>query len=296
MVLYKTLIIIIASLLVHAASCSADPMDQTEGVGFRRIISLSPSTTEILFALGLGDRVCGVTRFCTFPPEARDKTGVGGYLDPNYEVIAVLKADVVIILPEQRAVEKYLQELGIEYFIVDNKRIEDILSAIILIGSTCGAENIAIEMVASLRSRIESVRSRAEGAGKPKTLISIGRDFGTGSLGKVYVAGKNTYFDELLEIAGGANACSSNMVRYPAISAEGILSIDPDVVIELIPDLESTGLNAEEIRMEWNDVMAIRAIRNSRFHLLAKGYSQIPGPRFILLLEDLAEILHPEKS
>ena len=127
---------------------------------YRRIVSLSPSITETMYELGLGDRLAGVTRFCRYPPEAREKPKVGGYLDPDYEAIAALEPDLVFLLPGHESVRKLLDELGVPYVEAPNDRIGDILETFTIIGRTCGVEERAAEIVAVSRARLDAVRER----------------------------------------------------------------------------------------------------------------------------------------
>ncbi len=170
---------------------------------YSRIVSMSPSITETLFALDLGDRVVGVTSFCKYPPEAQEKVNVGGYIDPNYEALITLKPDLVIILPEHENIHDYLIELDIKYLVVNNKKVADIIDAIMTIGRVCGAEKRAQELVTNIKSRIQKIQEQTKGLSKPRVLISVGRTIGSGSLKDVYIAGGNTFFDELISYAGG---------------------------------------------------------------------------------------------
>ncbi|MBN1351615.1 ABC transporter substrate-binding protein [candidate division KSB1 bacterium] len=260
----------------------------------QRIISLSPSTTEILFALGLGDRVVGVTRYCTYPPEARKKATVGGYLDPNYEAIVMLKPDVVILLPEHQNAAAFLDELGIQHFTIDNKAIADILSAIRLVGETCGAREKAQKLLADIDRMMNSIQEQTKSLPRPRVMICIGRPLNTGALEEVYIAGRGTSYDELIVAAGGSNAFSDKKPAYPMLSAEGIINVNPDIIIDLIADMEQKGLTESVALKEWQSVAGVNAVKNNRLYALSQSYSFVPGPRFIYLLRDLAHIIHPE--
>jgi iron complex transport system substrate-binding protein len=179
---------------------------------YQRIISLSPSTTEILFALGLNDKIIGVTRFCQYPPEANKKMDVGGYLDPNYEAIAMLESDLVVILPEQDKVKDYLDQLGINHITVNNKTIADILNSIKEIGDLVQATAKAESLITEIKGKIDAIASQTKKLQKPKVLICIGRNFGTGNLEDVYFAGRNTFYDELIITAGGINAIDKHVL------------------------------------------------------------------------------------
>jgi iron complex transport system substrate-binding protein len=261
---------------------------------YKRIISLSPSTTETLFALGLGEKVVGVTRFCNYPPETKGKKRVGGYVNPNYEAIAALEPDIVIILPEHENVKNFLAELGLNYLTINNKTIQDILSAIATIGKKCSVEKRANELIAAINSRIQKIQQKTKSQPRPKVLISIGRTMGSGSLKDVYIAGKNTYYDELINYAGGRNAYENEKIAYPMLSAEGIIHIDPEIIIDMVADLNSKVLTESMVRQEWQSVSSVNALKNNRLFVFSSDYIVIPGPRFILLLEDIARAVHPE--
>lgn len=260
---------------------------------YSRIVSLSPSTTETLFALGLDDYVVGVTRFCNYPVEAKAKAKVGGYFDPNYEAVAALEPDLVIILPEHEMVKDYLAELGLNHFTVNNKTVSDIISAIGAIGRECGVGGRAREVMISIESRMNAVRRLTADLPRPSVLISIGRTIGSGSLRDVFVAGRNTYYDELIDCAGGRNAYDKEGMAYPMLSTEGIIHINPDIIIDLVPDLGSKGFDEHTVRKEWESVSRVEAIKNGRLYILSQDYAVIPGPRFIEFLEDMARIFHP---
>lgn len=251
-----------------------------------RIVSMAPNITETLFALGLGDRVAGVTRFCAWPPEAREKPSVGGFIDPNYERIVALRPDLVLLLPEHATVIDHLGELGIRCEVVRNRTVDDILWTIGRIGELCGREAQADSLAGDLRRRIVAVRAGA-GAGKPKVLISVSRDFGAGTVSRVYAAGPGTFYDELIGYAGGVNAYVGPPVAYPVLSAEGLISLDPDIIIDLVPSGQADGLGPEA----WSGYGSVAAVRNGRVHVIDAEYAVIPGPRFILFLEELAGIV-----
>ena len=261
---------------------------------YERIISLSPSTTETIFALGLGSKLVGVTQFCNYPPEAKEIKNVGGYFDPNYEAITMLQPDLVIILPEHESVKQYLSELGINYLVVNNKTIADILSTIETIGKVCDAEIKAGQLLRDINSRINNIKEKTKDLALPRVLISVGRTIGEETLKEVYIVGQNTYYNELINFAGGKNAFQNERIEYPMLSAEGIILINPEIIIDLIADLASSGLTEARVKEEWECVGSVEAVKNNRLYVFTKGYIVIPGPRFILLLEDLARVIHPE--
>ncbi len=286
--------LVIAGIIFIDFSSANKLVKQKKDGDYKRIISLSPSTTETLFALGLDNKVVGRTRFCNFPPEAKSIHEVGGYVDPNYEAMISLKPDLVILLPEQEKVKKYLNELKIKHLTVDNKTISDIKNTIKTIGNTCSAKLGAKKLLSNINTTIEKIRSKTKELTKPKVIVSIGRTPGTNGIKDVYIAGRKTSYDELINIAGGINAFEDSIITYPMLSAEGLIHLNPDIIFDFIVNLEKNNLDRELVLKDWQTIKSVEAVKNNRVKILSTDYISIPGPRFILLLKDLAKTIHPE--
>jgi iron complex transport system substrate-binding protein len=290
-----TFMIIISLALILFWPQSTKSLPATADIkAVNRIISLSPSTTETLFALGMGHKLVGVTRFCNYPPEAQKLPQVGGYLDLNYEALVTLKPDLVIILPEFEQVKNYLTELNIRYLIVNNKTIHDIIQTIQTLGQMGGVQNEAEMLVNRLQTRMQTIKKITVLLPHPEVLISIGRTVGTGALEEVYIAGKNTLYNEMIELAGGKNTYNNSVQAYPMVSAEGILQMNPDIIIDLVTDMTEKKLTEQQLLKDWDSITSIQAAQNNRIHILSDDFAVIPGPRFILFLEKLVKIIHPE--
>lgn len=259
--------------------------------GSERIVSLAPSITETLFELGLSDRIVGVTRYCVFPAEARQKPQIGGYYDPNYEALSAARPDLVVTLPEHVEVRKELQKLGLKTLTVDHRSVPAILSSILTIGEATGRPERASEIHQSLRNRIQKLSARHSNRARPRVLISIGRMAGDASMSRITVCGRGGYFEELIGLAGGVNAYEGE-IPFPALSAEGVLATNPDVIIDLWPDLREKGIDPETVRRQWTSIPGLKA----RMHVIGESYAMIPGPRVVLLLEDFARAIHPEAA
>ncbi|MCF7855419.1 MAG: helical backbone metal receptor [Candidatus Pacebacteria bacterium] len=290
--------ILLALLVTGALLTGCDrgpglPLSEGSGTSPLRIVSLAPSLTEILFALDLGGQVVGVTDFCDYPKAALEKPKVGGFYDANYEQIASLRPSLVVVLKEHEEARKHCRALGIDYLEVDNRSVAAILTSIRTIGERCGAEDEARDLVRTLRDRIEVVREQAANRGRINTLVCIGRAMGSGRIKDVYVAGKGTLYDELLSLAGGVNAYTGRL-EYPTVGAEGIVRMNPEVVIDLAADLDEKGLRPEDVRGEWRALPMIDAVHKNRIHILTGDYVTVPGPRFVLLLEDMARAMTEE--
>lgn len=258
-----------------------------------RIVSLAPSTTEVLFAIGAGDRVVGVTRFCKYPPDAQTKTSIGGFMDTNYEAIVALRPDLVVLLAIHGAAKDRLEALGVPTLEMDHRTLDGILGSIRTAGEILGADDAADPLITNIESRLEAVSNAVEGADRPRVLLSSGRT--PGPIGVVYVAGKEQWYDDVIRLAGGENAYTG-VIQFPDMSAESVLRLRPDVIVELSPDLTDQGVSAAEFVRDWDTLAQIPAVEAKRVHVLTEGYGTIPGPRFVDLVEDLARLLHPERS
>jgi iron complex transport system substrate-binding protein len=267
----------------------APPDGQTD-----RIVSMAPSITETLYALGLGDRVVGVTRFCRYPPEVQGVAKVGGYHNPNFEAVVALKPDLVILLSGEERSRSAFQKLGLGMLVVYQNDVDGILDSFLQIGRVGGAEADAQRIIADIRARMERIRQKTSGRPRPKVLFVILRNVGSGKLEDVYVAGKDGFFDEIIALAGGQNCCPQASARFPVVSAEGILWMDPDVILDLSFGVVQAEPDKETILAAWQQVAEVEAVKTGRVHVLDQDYATVHGPRFILLIEDLARLIHPE--
>ncbi len=259
-----------------------------------RIVSMSPDVTETLFELGLGDRVVGVTRYCKYPPEARTKAKVGGFLDPNFEALLALKPDLVVIRDDNQQSRAALRRLRLNTLAVSHKSVEGILDSITTIGRALGEEARAEEIVSDVHSRIGRIERKTAGRDRPRVLFVVARPAGSGKLEGVTVAAADGFFDKLITLAGGQNACRDVAAPFPLISSEGILWMKPQVIIDLVRPISETKLDKETILRDWQQVAAVEAVKNRRVYVVDDDFASIPGPRFILLVEKLARLIHPE--
>jgi iron complex transport system substrate-binding protein len=260
---------------------------------YERMVSLAPSITETLFALGLGDKVVGVTRYCDYPPEARSKQNVGGYYDPNYEAILALEPDLVILLPEHEKPREYLKQRGIRTLTVNHKSTQGILESIRRIGDIGGVPERAETLVGDIEKRIETVTRRVKNLPRSRVMVGVGRDIDSGKIADVYIAGNAGWYSELIDMAGGSNAFRGDMA-FPSVSAEGILKMNPEVIIEMLGDMSGREFDEKAALKAWNSLPQVAAVREGRVHLFREDFVVIPGPRFVLILEKLAGVLHPE--
>lgn len=260
----------------------------------QRIVTMAPSVTETVFALGLGDRVVGVSDYCSYPPEALDKPKIGGFLNPNYERIVGLRPDAVLLLASAGQSPSTFRKLRLPTLQVNHLNVEGILDSIEEIGAVCGAEDEAQRIVTDIRRRLDRIAEKTAGRRRPRVLIAIDRTLGTGTLQDVYITGNDGHIDRIIELAGGVNAYRDGQARFPVVSQEGILKINPEVVIDLAYALAGKDADQAKIRADWQCLAEVDAVRKNQVYLVADHYATVPGPRFILFVEKLARLLHPD--
>jgi len=267
----------------------------TEREPATRLISMAPSITEVVFDLGLGKELAGVTRYCDWPPEALTKPRIGGYLDPNYEAILALQPGMVLLLSEQASRRPFFDELGIPSLIVNHSDVGGILNSILEIGRACGADSVAARRVAELRARLDRVRSRVADLPRPRVMVTVGRGLVQGALGDMYISGRDGYYNQLIELAGGVNAFRERTAALPSISAEGIRELDPEVIVEMVPELSPGGPTAQQFIDSWQEIArGVPAVEQHRVYVFTGTWAVRPSPRFIDLLERLAAVIHPQ--
>jgi iron complex transport system substrate-binding protein len=286
--------LILAVAALPACGPAPSGTDEARDGSYDRIVSLAPSTTEVLFALGLGDRVVGVTRYCTYPPEAKEKAEIGGFLDPNFEAILRLQPDLAVVLEIHGETKDRLRELGMDVLAVEHRTLEGILASIELAGAACGVAERADDLLNEIRRGIDRVTQAVDGRPRPRVLLSAGRGYGEGRLQEVYAAGQGQWYDDLIELAGGANAFEDETIMFPALSGEGLVRLNPDVIVEMAPSLDDKGLTEADVIADWKGLDAIAAVRTGRIYVLTADYVTIPGPRVVRVLEDLARVFHPD--
>ncbi|MBV6434718.1 MAG: Vitamin B12-binding protein [Bryobacteraceae bacterium] len=261
----------------------------------QRIISTTPSVTEILFALGLGPRVVGVTTFCRYPEEARRLPKIGTFLDPSMETILGLRPDLVIVQKNPVRLTERLRAVGLRVIEVDPESMEGVHQTIAEIARTVGIEKQGRELSARIRSGIEKVKRVTAKLPRRRVVFFVGRTPGT--LDGLIAAAKGSYLTELLADAGGENIFEDSPAAYPKVSLEELLARDPEVILDM-GDSTLTGAITEEHKREvirlWDRYQTLSAVRNHRVYPVADDRFVIPGPRMVEALRIFAKLLHPE--
>jgi iron complex transport system substrate-binding protein len=252
----------------------------------RRIVSLAPSITEIVFALEQEHRLVGVTRYGDYPPEAAKLPKVGSYVRLDIERIVALNPDLCIATKDgnPKAIIDRLESLKIPVYVVDPHNLETILETILEIGTILNAGDRAKTLTTRLRSRIQRVKSRvAQVNYRPRVFFQIG-------ISPIVSAGTDTFIHELIELAGGINL-AKGWLAYPRFSREQVLALEPEVFI-----ITSMSRQAvfEQIKAEWRRWPNIPAVRNERIFLVDSDLFDRPSPRLVSGLELLTRLIHPE--
>jgi len=253
----------------------------------QRIVSLDPSVTEILFALELNSEIVGVTNYCDYPEQAKLKPRVGGYLDPNIEEIALLEPDLVVttLKTETPKLIQQLENFGIQVFVLDPRKIEDIFDNIFSVAVLIHREEKANHLIATLRERLDEIKKKVEGTYCPRVFLEMGAD-------PLISVGPGSFAHDLIEIAGGRNVFGQSISTYRRCTLEEILLADPEVII--ICSMVSNDFCLRQRRW-WKRWKNISAVRNNRIYIVEANLVARPGPRMVEGLEEIAKAIHPEK-
>jgi iron complex transport system substrate-binding protein len=266
-----------------ALGCAAFMVVPLMAAGPARIVSTSPSITETLFALGLGDRVVGVSTYCRFPAEAEKLPKVGTFLKPDAELIAGLRPDLVIVHEVSTGIDRKLTSLRIPFVIVERGTLASVFSSIRQIATAAGVGPRGDTLVADLQRRLDAIRRAGASAAAPRVLFIIGRRPGT--LADLVAVGPGSYINDLIEIAGGKNVLAiEGQPEYPRISMETVLRLDPDVIVDTV-DMGET--EAERVQRQpgnerlWKTYPSLSAVKTGRLHAATTDALVVPGPRVV---------------
>ncbi len=279
----KHLLCIIYVILAVPWATAAQPCE--------RIIPLAPSMAEVVYALGLGSKVLAVPAFTSYPDEAQKKPKIGALVDLNYELIVSLRPTIVLALSEFRERIEQLRSLGLRVETFEHRSLAGIMKSITQVGELCGVSERANELSTKLSAEIKSISEQYGGKKLKRVLVVVAEESGSGGAKSYFLSGTDGYFSDVLKMVQGKNVVETATYGHPSLSAEGILALDPDNIIEILPVDD----NSEAVRRalaQWNAIPGLRASREGQVHIFTKDYHTIPGPRFIELAKDLARALH----
>jgi iron complex transport system substrate-binding protein len=264
------------------------PMDITTVP--QRIVSLAPDITEILFAMGLGDKIVAVSSDSDYPPAATTKSKVGSFWQPNTEAIIATKPDLVITLSfeQQKNVAESLNRLGYRILTVKTDQIEELWTAISQIGSATGCYETAKQLIESIKNRLNSIKLKYSNTDKVKVLWVIQAE-------PLRLAGRSTFINELIELAGGENAIGPTIQQYPEISTEQLLVCGAQVIIQSSMDSDNIEKQQEAAKLFWSKYPNLPAVKNNQIYVIDSDTVLRLGPRLPEGLEMIARYLHQDK-
>ncbi len=287
----QKLIALVAIAFVFSLPRTPAAQNRTPDSAPRRIVSLVPAITEMLFATGAGPQVVAVSSFDEFPAEVKSLPKVGALLDPDTERILSLRPDLVIVYGSQSDLQMQLERARIRTFSYRHGGMATTLGTIRDLGAATGHRQESEALVSSLQARLDAVRNRVKGRPQPQTLLVFERQPGT--LREIYVSGGVGFLNDMLGIAGGKNVFGDVARESVQPSIETLLARAPDVILEV----RAEGLidrNQPADRDPWSVLSSVPAVRNRRVHRMTGAYLVVPGPRLGMAAEAFARALHPD--
>ncbi len=271
----------IAAIFLVAGALAAQP---------HRIVSTAPSITETLFALGLGDRVVGVSTYCHYPEQTEKLTRVGTFVKPNIETIARLKPDLVLMQKLPDSPRARIAILGIPVTEVESGDLARNLENIMTIGKAAHAGGAAEKLTARIRAGLDRLRAQAKGA-PPSAVFIVGRT--PGRLEGFVAVGGSSYLSELIAAGGGRNIFADESRAYLKTTLEVIVRRDPDVIVDMGDMAETVGVteaHKQSVVKLWEAQAPLKAVRNKRVFAVASDIYVVPGPRMLDAAESFARM------
>ncbi|HOV32401.1 MAG TPA: ABC transporter substrate-binding protein [Candidatus Hydrogenedens sp.] len=277
--------IFLLALFLINSGCSR----QTEKSG---IVAIGPNITEILFAIGAQSQIKGIGDFDDYPPQTQNLTRVGTYLSPNLEKITTLNPATIIVSGEVPQLRELSQHLNIQYHAVPMDTLQQIYDGILLIGELTHSTRRAQLLIDTVKQNLQRIENLAKDLEPIPTLLVVSRE--PRDLSSIQVVGGKSFLSEILKISGGKNVYEDAEQPYFEISAEQVLSIAPEVVIEFHCGENLTQRQLDALFLDWKALDSVPAVQKSRIYFILESYGMRPGPRIYKIAEEIATFLHPE--
>jgi iron complex transport system substrate-binding protein len=280
----RAIALVIGGLLSLQAAGASHPQQP------KRIVSVIPAVTEMLFALGAGSEVVGVGTFDAYPPEVASRPRVGALVDPDFERILTLRPDLVVAYGTQAEFIGRLTRAGIPVFRYEHAGLADITTTIRALGDRIGRQAAAARLTEGITSGIEAIRARV--AGRPRPLTALLFDRESGSLRTMFASGGVGFMHDMLEVAGGRNVFADIRRQNLQVSAELLLSRAPEVIVEIQTTEVWTPERIAREQLVWRTLPSLPAVRSGRVHVLGDQLLTVPGPRSVDAIRLLVRTLH----
>lgn len=295
---FVALLVLSGLLLANFAGCAGGPGNHNSPENTpvaqrpQRIVSLSPSVTEVLYGIGAWPQVIAVSEFCTYPEDAKNKPRVNGWDKTNLEQVVALRPDFVIGVEAQEPfVREKLNGLGVRSLFLKGQKLADVLRSIVEIGRATGHEQAAVELSTKTEREIEEVRQTVANLPRPRVLCVVDRLPGT--IRDLYTATRGSYIDELIRIAGGDPIAPAGDQGYGKITKEAVLALNPEVIIDMVQG--SKGKFGEDPISVWDELSEVDAVRNKRIYPMTDEWVIHPSQFVGQTAKTFARVLHPEK-
>ena len=293
MIRKSLLFALVLSLLLHIPAEGKDRL-LTDETGrkvkipypAKRIISLAPSITEILFALGLNEEIAAITNFCDYPEAVLSKPRIGGFVNPDTEKIVSLKPDLIIGIRDGNRMDTVhrLNDFGFPVYLIDPKGFDGVLGTIKNIGDVVGREKESRRLIKELVDKRENMITLTRSLSKPKVFFQVGDV-------PLITVGKGTLADDLIRLAGGRSISENELVSYPSYGIETILARAPEIIIMTSMESKKDHMNLVK---KWQNWKSIPAVKMNAIYVIDSNLVDRPTPRIAEGLEALVRIIHPE--
>lgn len=285
----KRIVLIILTLLMLSGCRDKSPSSPDTHKEYQRIVSLAPNLTEIVFALEAGDKLVAVSSNCDYPAEVNAIDSIGSFWSPDIEKILTKNPDLVLTLwfEKHDNIAKSLGRLGHETLVCRIETIEDLHNAILKIAKRLDIEQKGVELSKSIKTQLDAIKARSNDSPKPKVLCVVQQY-------PLLVCSTETFLNEIINIAGGQNVMSPTLQMYPQISAEQLMSLDPDIIIQTAVSNADIPAQQKAAQIFWSKKDYLPAVKNGKVFVVSPDLIQRLGPRIPQGIEMIAKIIHPE--
>lgn len=257
-----------------------------------RIVSLAPSVTEALFALGLGPQVVGVTRFCRYPAEVASLPKIGGFYDVGVEAVVGLRPSAVFSVTEGIDLSTTAQQFDFIFKALEHRSLTGIKESLKTVATVCDVEAAAREELTRIEGLEHEIMRRTQGVEKKRVMVVVGHATNT-SDSSIYVSGNDAFYSDILELLGAANVHENTTMAVPTLTHEGIAKLNPDVIVEIVNADDST--RVAEVEAFWRQFSELKAVKTHAVFAVADDFASIPSVRYPQLALRLGALIYPDR-